>query len=153
MIQLTVNRIFSNENKTLSECFITELKNGHPEKLAEFKGIELPWKQNQRRISCIPAEKYKAIAVRRSSNGSYALWVQDVPNRSEIMVHSANFARQLLGCLAPGKEFMDIDIDGVIDVTNSRAVMKEIEKIIPLGTEIEFVVVDLWRIENKKPVL
>ena len=145
MKMITVNRVFGNDNKTLSECFLTEKKGKAVTELMRFKGIELPWKENQRGKSCIPPGSYKARAVRRASNARYALWILEVPGRSEIMIHTANFARQLLGCLAPGREFADIDKDGIMDVTRSRDVMKELETHIPLNETIDIVFIDLWR--------
>jgi len=139
-ITFRVRRFFQTKDKTLSYCSI-EQDNGRII-MDNICGIELPWKNNKRNISCIPAGEYSAIAVKRYSNGKYALWVQDVPNRSQIMVHTANFVRQLRGCLAPGKEFKDIDNDGIIDVTSSQATMDEIQTHIPLGKEIAYIVVD-----------
>ncbi len=134
-MKLTVNRIDQDKNRTLSECAITD---NQGRTLLTFKGIELPWVNNERGKSCIPTGTYKAVAVRRASNAAYALHVLNVPNRAEIMVHTTNFARDLRGCLAPGTNFADIDRDGITDVTNSRAVMKQIEKIIPLGMVVEY---------------
>jgi len=136
----TVRRFFRNKHKTLSMCNV-ELDNGRI-LMDNFCGIELPWKNNKRNISCIPAGEYKAIAVKRYSNRKYALWIQDVPNRSQVMVHTANFVKDLRGCKAPGREFKDIDNDGIIDVTSSQSVMDELQEVIPLGTEIIYKVVD-----------
>jgi len=149
MKEFIVERFFQNEHKTLSECMVVA-DGGYI--LFEFKGIELPWNNNKRGISCIPVGEYSAIAVRRWSNKKYALWVQDVPGRSEIMVHTANFVKQLLGCLAPGREFKDIDNDGIIDVTSSQATMDEIEKHIPLGEEVRYIVINKEK-PNKIPTI
>ena len=145
---LVVSRILSNDELTLSECYIRDEHTGII--LLEFYGIELPWKNNQRRISCIPANDYVAAAVRRYSNNKYALWVQDVPGRSEIMVHQANYPRDVLGCLGPGRSILrEIGIDSVygaiIGVGPSAPVMKDIEKYVPLGEMIKYKVIDTFR--------
>ena len=142
MKKILIRRILSNKNKTLSEGMIMD----DQQKLFEFKGIELPWRDNKPRVSCIPANLYQCTAVRRSSNGKYAILIHDVPGRSEIMIHTGNYARQLLGCLAPGREFADIDKDGIIDVTSSRATMDEIQKHIPLGETCWISIIDAWRV-------
>lgn len=41
--------------------------------------------------------------------------------RAGIRIHPVNFARDLLGCLAFGIGLADIDKDGVMDLTSSRA--------------------------------
>ena len=43
------------------------------------------------------------------------------------MLHPANYMRQLLGCIAPGLSLADIDGDGVIDVTSSRAALVKVK--------------------------
>ena len=63
--------------------------------------IELPWKNNQSRISCIPEGKYKLIK-RYSPHFKWHLHVTDVPGRELILIHPANDAvSELQGCIAP----------------------------------------------------
>jgi hypothetical protein len=63
--------------------------------------IELPWKQNQPRISCIPEGTY-ALGRRYSPKFGWHLEVKAVPNRSNILLHPANDAlHELKGCIAP----------------------------------------------------
>jgi hypothetical protein len=63
--------------------------------------IELPWKQNETKVSCIPEGKY-FIEKRYSKQFQWHLEVMDVKNRSLILFHPANNALQeLKGCIAP----------------------------------------------------
>ena len=63
--------------------------------------IELPWRENQTRVSCIPEGKY-FIKKRYSQKFQWHLEVLDVKNRSLILFHPANNALQELnGCIAP----------------------------------------------------
>uniref|UniRef100_UPI004049FE1B DUF5675 family protein n=1 Tax=Flavobacterium sp. TaxID=239 RepID=UPI004049FE1B len=63
--------------------------------------IELPWKNNEKRVSCIPEGKY-FIRKRYSQKFKWHLEVVDVQNRSYILFHPANNALQELnGCIAP----------------------------------------------------
>jgi hypothetical protein len=93
----------------------------------ECKTLELPWKNNERRVSCIPAGTYP-IKKHRSPKFGNSFWIKDVPNRSEILIHPANYVRQLLGCIAVGEKHADIDKDGLIDVTNSKKTMEKLLK-------------------------
>ncbi len=75
-----------------------------------FKGekicytIELPWKNNQRRVSCIPEGKYK-IRKRFSKKFGWHLELMNVKNRDLILIHPANDAlKELNGCIAPVSE-------------------------------------------------
>ena len=68
------------------------------------KTIELPWKENQRRISCIPEGIYK-VRKRLSSKFKWHLEVMNVKNRELILFHPANDAlKQLNECIAPVSE-------------------------------------------------
>ncbi|PRZ20315.1 DUF5675 family protein [Flavobacterium granuli] len=63
--------------------------------------IELPWLQNQRRISCIPEGEY-VLVKRFSSKFQWHLHLRSVPGRVLILIHPANDAKkELLGCIAP----------------------------------------------------
>jgi hypothetical protein len=65
------------------------------------KTIELPWKMNQRKVSCIPEGKY-FIRKRYSKKYQWHIEVVGVPNRTFILFHPANNAqRELLGCIGP----------------------------------------------------
>ena len=63
--------------------------------------IELPWKNNETKVSCIPEGKY-FIKKRYSKKFQWHLEIMDVKNRSLILFHPANNALQELnGCIAP----------------------------------------------------
>ena len=67
--------------------------------------IELPWKNNETKVSCIPEGKY-FIKKRYSKKFQWHLEVLDVQNRSFILFHPANNALQELnGCIAPVTKF------------------------------------------------
>ena len=68
--------------------------------------LELAWKDNQRSISCIPAGEYKVRLrlPRESATRDYIhLLVQDVPNRSYILVHIGNTTSDTKGCILVGQ--------------------------------------------------
>jgi hypothetical protein len=63
--------------------------------------IELPWKLNEMKVSCVPEGKY-FIRKRYSAKHQWHLELIDVPNRMFILFHPANFAqKELQGCIAP----------------------------------------------------
>ncbi|GGH65750.1 hypothetical protein HNQ91_002015 [Filimonas zeae] len=63
--------------------------------------IELPDKNNQTKISCIPEGSYK-IKKRNSENHGDHLLITGVPKRSHILIHPANNAMaELEGCISP----------------------------------------------------
>lgn len=63
--------------------------------------IELPWRDNEQSVSCIPEGRYR-LAKRYSKRYGRHLLVQEVPGRSLILLHPANDAlEELRGCIAP----------------------------------------------------
>lgn len=63
--------------------------------------IELPWKNNQSRISCIPEGRY-ALRRRYTPRFGWHLYVENVPGRQWILIHAANDAlKEIKGCIAP----------------------------------------------------
>jgi Family of unknown function (DUF5675) len=63
--------------------------------------IELPWKDNQTGVSCIPEGRYELVK-RYNDKFNRHLQVLNVPHRDSILIHPANDAlEELKGCIAP----------------------------------------------------
>ena len=63
--------------------------------------IELPWKENRARVSCIPEGRYELVK-RFTIRFGWHLQVMNVLQRTCILIHPANDALQELnGCIAP----------------------------------------------------
>lgn len=93
--------------------------------------LELPWKNNANNISCIPEGEYIA-EVHNSPNFGKCLWLKEVEDRSEILIHPANYVHQLRGCIALGNTRLEIDNDGQLDVSQSRKTVNQLLNLIPL---------------------
>jgi hypothetical protein len=64
--------------------------------------LELPWRENQRGISCIPCGAYP-LERSRYNKGDYDCWeICDVPGRDEIKIHKGNTIDDVRGCLVLG---------------------------------------------------
>jgi hypothetical protein len=87
----------------LTRTYFPDGTNGKLEYEGKFicNTIELPWKQNETKVSCIPEGEY-FISKRYSKKFHWHLVVVGVKNRSLILFHPANNAKQeLKGCIAP----------------------------------------------------
>jgi hypothetical protein len=87
--------------------------------------LELPWRDNKNSISCIPEGIYK-VERRVSPSQGLCYRLIGVPKRSQILIHSANYTRELRGCLSPGLSQKDIDKDGIIDNVSSRLALNKL---------------------------
>jgi hypothetical protein len=89
--------------------------------------LERPWKNNEAKVSCIPAGTYTAIAFNSPHNGDVWLLENTTP-RSMIEIHAANLASELAGCVAVGTK-------GVLGnqpaVLRSKDTMAKLKKILP----------------------
>ncbi len=97
--------------------------------------LELPWNNNQLRSSCIPESKYKVHKIYSPKFGQ-CFHLQDVLDRSGILIHVGNFASlteqsDTTGCILPGTAFMDINSDGNVDIIQSRATMNKLLNFLP----------------------
>lgn len=84
-----------------------------------FKTLELGWKQNINSISCIPAGRYLCQWSYSPHLNKFTYEITNVPGRSGIRIHSANYFYQLLGCVALGDAHKDINADNELDVIHS----------------------------------
>lgn len=101
----------------------------------QCKTLELPWKGNENRVSCIPPgpntgpKEYRLEhrSAAQSGNFNYPHFiVKGVPGRSYILIHRGNFYTQILGCVLVGREFIDINADGHPDVTSSKETLSDL---------------------------
>lgn len=123
-MQIVITRTEENDTQTIGE-----LKVYTDKLLFEAKTLELPWRENQRMISRIPSNHYKAVKNISQKHGK-SIWIQDVEGRSEILIHKGNFHSETLGCILVGEGLTDIDGDGHKDVTNSTRTMDELYGIV-----------------------
>lgn len=136
---------FSRNNNTLKDEIVQPNNNTPPEILIErfsysstgtfgiltcedFQcfSVEPPWKDNQRRISCIPDGDYIAqwydsprfgetLAV---IGGTVSLFSSSSHERSAILFHVGNWPRNFEGCIGLGRDYTCVS--GQIGVTSSR---------------------------------
>lgn len=115
----------------------------------KFHTVERPWVPGpegtvcgHQQTSCIGTGIYRAEPRETEARGKH--WIlsnpvlgvyrmpQDVPGgvyaRTLVLIHAANWAHELLGCIAPGKE--RAKTDGEWGVTQSRAAMNELRTLI-----------------------
>jgi hypothetical protein len=129
-MKLTLTRTCDDGVQTLG---VLRLPNG-----AIYQTLELAWKNNEKQISCIPAESYKVVKRNSPKYGNH-FHIKDVPNRSWVLIHHGNYHSDILGCILVGKGLKDINNDGLLDVTSSKIAMGELNAYLPNDFELEII--------------
>jgi hypothetical protein len=100
--------------------------------------LELPYRDNQRNISCVPKGTYDVV---KRSSFKYAnhLHLTNVPDRSLILIHQGNFNTQTQGCILAGLSLTDINKDGCLDVSESTKAMSLLNRKLPDNFNLKIV--------------
>ena len=86
--------------------------------------LELPWRDNQRNISCIAEGTYEWVQHDSPKFGE-CIKLNNVINRTHILIHAGNTVDHTKGCILPGCSY------GSSSVRNSRAALKSIREALP----------------------
>jgi hypothetical protein len=136
-MRLIITRYQSDNKQTIGSA---ELCGNDGSLIANWHSLELPNLGNQKRISRIPQGKYKA-RKHNSPKFGISLWLQDVPNRTAILIHKGNYHTDILGCILLGKGLSDINKDGFVDVTQSTVAVKEL---MDLLIDVDGIMVEIY---------
>lgn len=138
-MHILIERADYGDKQTIGKLYLLNSLN---EVIEEFWSLELPWKDNERMVSCIPEGVYKARKHNSPKHG-LSLWLQDVPNRSEILIHKGNYYTDILGCILIGSSIMDINKDGLVDVINSK---KSINRLMSILEDVDGIIIKIEKI-------
>ena len=106
-----------------------------------YHSMELPWRDNQPDISCIPAGDY--VALRDHTGKNQYFRIENVPGRTGLEIHVANYPAELKGCLALGLAIhsqVGDDCgrpDGARYLAHSRAAMEQLLRTAPEGFRLK----------------
>lgn len=132
-MKLVLQRFSEENGQTLGLLNVLDNNNVS---ICELKTLELPWQDNALGKSCIPCGSY-AVTKRWSIRYGYHFWIQDVKNRSMILIHSGNFLRQTRGCILVGVYLAYMDNNEGLDVAQSRNALEILDLLLPQVTSLE----------------
>lgn len=96
-----------------------------------FCTLELPWRDNERFISCIPEGEYFWFKWDSPRFGR-CVRLADVEGRTAILMHVLNNVKQTLGCIGVGREWAGKpDVDGDEWIARSGEAFKEFLSVTP----------------------
>lgn len=119
LLRVRVTRILDDGKQTLG--YMEVLDTDETTVLYTLATSELPWKDNQNRVSCVPVDKYRVKSY-NSSKYPQSFWVignegggysrnrifGNGYTRTDILIHrSPKAVGWLLGCIGPGLRFND----------------------------------------------
>lgn len=146
MTHIAINRFCQTNVQTRGHLVVYASK-AKKEPLYSCWTLELPWRENQRQVSCIPKGSYNVRhrSGRESAKYNYPHFeVAEVPDRDYILIHAGNIYKHTLGCILVGTAFKDINSDGEPDVINSRRALKELRSITKSWSTLEINVVQQY---------
>lgn len=103
--------------------------------------LEDPWRDNERQISCIPQGRYK---IRKHTSPKYGLCfrVDDVPERSHILLHAGNTSKDTLGCILLGMHYGSLG--GEPAILQSKTAVREFMLRMGSDTEAELTIISAY---------
>lgn len=91
------------------------------------KTMELPWKDNNHNVSCIPEGLHRVVKEAHSTHHEYPHFrLPDVKDRNGILIHLITYVSGLLGCIGVGSSFADFNKDGVPDIKDSSLALNKL---------------------------
>lgn len=73
------------------------------------KTIELPWKDNAPRVSCIPNGVYQFVKEYSPHAKKKRIELKGVAGRSEIQIHAGTKTEDVKGCIGIGAKYDEIE--------------------------------------------
>ena len=121
-VQVTLTREHSLETCTLG---ILRIKTQNL--VWTCRTLELPWRNNQKSVSCIPKGRYMCKRVKSNKFGD-TFQVCDVPGRVGILFHAGNYPKDTHGCILLGVYCIEQGGSPFLDA--SKAAMKQFRQLL-----------------------
>ena len=122
------------------------LFNGH-EKQLEFVTLEPPWLNNAIGKSCIPPGIYN-VKPRKSPRYGNHFIIEGTSPREWVLFHVGNYigsknpktgTPDSTGCILVGNAFVDLNRDGLLDISASGLTMQKLLTLAPEGFVLEII--------------
>jgi len=91
--------------------------------------LELPWRDNQRNISCVPEGIYTANRRFSPKRKRDVYELVGVPGRDLIQIHIGNKPSDIRGCILVGEKFEPVS-STIYSVWESAIAFKNLEKVL-----------------------
>jgi hypothetical protein len=119
-MDITIERFCYHPKGTLGVCTVAG---------ETFYTIERPWLDNAPNVSCVPTGSY-SMTWRESPRFGWTWMLEDVPGRTYILIHAANYASDVQGCIGLGTSLMG----DRVAVSNSRKAVAAFDELTQGGS-------------------
>lgn len=115
--------------------------------ILSFVTLEPPWLNNERAKSCIPAGIY-TVKPRKSPKYGNHFVIEGTWPREWVLFHVGNYigsknpktgTPDSTGCILVGNAFVDLNRDGLLDISASGLTMQKLLKLAPEGFTLEII--------------
>lgn len=103
----------------------------------QFKTLELPYKDNQRGISCIKEGLYTLKKNRWQTKFGNHFDIIGCEPRQGVKMHAGNYTSQIRGCVLPGTKHVFLNKDNTMDISNSKATLEHLFSLCPDELQLE----------------
>jgi hypothetical protein len=110
MKTLRLVRVTEYNNATLGVLCIDEAP--------ECVTLEDVWRNNEKSISCIPVGRYP-LKLHRSPKFGLVYRVENVPERSDILIHAGNTHKDTHGCILLGMQYGKLGTESAVLASKS----------------------------------
>lgn len=101
-------------------------------KIFDCDTLERSWKDNENKVSCIPAMEYDCEKVQATEHIKYDhISILNVPGREGVCIHILNYFFQSQGCIGVGFMGDDINKDGEKDLLRSKDTFNKLMALLP----------------------
>ena len=96
--EIWINRVYSHSGSIIGVLYAND------DQLCY--SLELPWKDNQSNVSCVPVGTYPG-KIRTDGTKGWRIELESVPNRTFVELHVGNFPGEIQGCVLLGLEWSE----------------------------------------------
>jgi hypothetical protein len=116
-------------------------------KILDFVTLEPPWLNNAIGKSCIPPGTY-TVKPRHSPKYGNHFIIEGTAPREWVLLHIGNYmasknpktgTSDSTGCILVGNAFVDLNRDGLLDISASGITMQKLLKLAPEGFMLEII--------------
>lgn len=134
-MKLILLRKTQNDNQTLGTLSVVDDKGVL---VFSCTTLELPWKNNQHNVSCIPVGVY-TVQMIYSEKYKYHFTVNTVSDRQGILIHIGNYTADTHGCILVGHFAKPADKGAGYMVCESAVTIGRLIQLIRKTTKMEII--------------